>query len=311
MKLADAKTRILTMMERDLRASGAPVLVDPTSPDPRDEAGKFMLAGMPARVVQRFSGWHVYISLDWFDDLWSFPQIQRGEFYWYVFHIPAYGPFQREHYFICDFKQMRDWVMEFASAHPGAHRDHRDWMAAFQSIEGSNESLGYFRWGDEPAYGQSIPSRVIGLDNVAMLAEREHHVGPFRKGGESEAHRLLKLYIAERPHLLGLSPAARPTVEHSFMTGDRVDVLFDNHGPRRSVVEIELDGERNLEVGVHQAIKYRALAAAADRFELGDPTVRAYVAAFETRYPKVEDLAHSYDVRLVNVDRSLVLRRVA
>jgi hypothetical protein len=310
MKLTDAKASVLAMIRRDLHASGAAVLVDPQSPDPRDP-GKFMLGGMPARVVQHFSNWHPYISPDWFDELWSFPRIQGGEFYWYVFYIPAYGPFGVEHYLVCDFKQMRDWVIEFALAHPGCHRDHHDWMAHIQKIDGCGETLAYFRWGDEPLHGQSLPSRVVGLDNVAVLAEQEHHVGPRRLGGESEAHRLLKLYVAERPQLLGLSPAARPEVEHLFLTGDRVDVLFDNHGPRRSVVEIELSGEQNLEVGVHQAIKYRALAAAADRYTLLDPTVRAYVVAFETRYPRVEDLARAYDVRLVGVDGRQVLRRVA
>jgi len=237
MRLMDSKARVLELMARDLRASGAAVQIDPASPDPRDE-GKFMLAGLPARVVQRFSGWHAYLSPDWFEGLWSMPRIQTTEFYWYVFHIPAYGRF-------------------------------------------------------------------------ASVAECEHHVALYGRGGESEAHRLLKLYIAERPQLLGLSVDARASVEHSFLTGDRVDVMFGNHDPQRSVVEVEVEGEQNLVIGVHQAIKYRALAASADGFALVDPTVRAYVVAYETRYALVDALARDYGVRLVSVPREDVLRRVA
>lgn len=66
-------------------------------------------------------------------------------------------------------------------------------------------------------------------------------VGTCGGDGESEAHRALKLFVVERPGLLGLSPAARGTVEHTFRTGDRVDVLFNNHLPERTVVEIEVD----------------------------------------------------------------------
>lgn len=310
MRLIDSKTRVLELMVRDLRASGAAVQIDAASPDPRDD-GKFMLAGLPARVVQRFSGWHAYLAPDWFDGLWSMPRIQTTEFYWYVFHIPAYGKFSSDHYFVCDFKQMRDWVIEFAAARPGAHQDHRDWRADFERFVGHPESDAYFRWGDEARGSRPYPSRAIALDNVAAVAECEHHVPLFGRGGESEAHRLLKLYIAERPQLLGLSVEARATVEHPFLTGDRVDVMFGNHNPQRSVVEVEVEGEQNLVVGVHQAIKYRALAAAADRFTLIDPTVRAYVVAYETRYPAVAALARDYGVRLVSVPREDVLRRVA
>ena len=310
MKVADAKARVLSMIERDLRASGAAVLVNPISPDPTDD-GKFMLAGRPARVILRFSGWHPHIPQAWFASLPRMPHCNSSEYYWYVFYVPDYGTFQGEHYFICDYHQMRDWVVEFMVAHPGAYQDRRTWRAVFNRIDGVPESQAYFRWGDEELHGLTYTSRVIALDNAAVLAERADHVGPFGVGGESEAHRLLKLYIAERPQLLGLSADARASVEHPFLTGDRVDVLFGNHGPKRSVVEVEIEGEQNIRIGVHQAIKYRALAAAQDGYTLVDPTVRAYVVAYETRYPSTDALAQAYDVRLVGVDRRDVLRRVA
>lgn len=298
------------MMRADLEAADAVVNIDSNWGGTRDP-GKFLLGGLPARMVVRFSGWHGYTSPDWYDGLFSFPRIQREEFYRYVFHIPAYTGFRREHYFVCDFKQMRDWGLEFQAPRGNDHQDHRDWLCYFDRLEGVGEDTAVFRWGDEFKTLLPAPSRVIELDNVGALAEREHHVAGWGRGGEGPAHRLLKEYVAARPRLLGLSSIAQADVEHSFLTGDRVDILFNNHGPKRSVVEVEVEGERPVVIGIHQAIKYRSLAAAADRLPLQDPQVRAYVVAYQTEYPEARALADRYDVRLVSVPAAEVLRRSA
>ena len=75
-----------------------------------------------------------------------------------------------------------------------------------------------------------------------MARAAELHIGSFEVGDESPAHRLLKLYVASHPTLFGLSVRAVAEIEYSFATGDRVDVLFENHQPNRTVVEIEIDG---------------------------------------------------------------------
>jgi hypothetical protein len=46
-----------------------------------------------------------------------------------------------------------------------------------------------------------------------------------------------------------LSEDTVPWIEHRFATGDRVDVMFGNHAPDRTVVEIEVEGEENVCVG--------------------------------------------------------------
>ncbi len=310
MKLAEATRRVLAMMERDIVASGAAVLLDRSSPD--GDPGKFTLQGRPVRVVLRFSGWNVPISLRWFAGSDEPPEISGGRFDLYALYIPAYGPFSREHYLVVDVQQMRQWVAEFNAPLGDDHQDHRTWRADFRRIPGDrSEQRAYFRWGDEPVHLQPLLSRVVRLDNVAELAVRDTLVGVHELdtggGGESVAHWALKHWIAERPQLLGLSPDARPSIEFGFRTGDRVDVLFDNHGPRRAAVEVEVEGARELEVGVHQAIKYRALAAAERGWDLQGPDTWAIVAAYETRYPEVAELARRYDVKLVQVDRTAVL----
>lgn len=105
----------------------------------------------------------------------------------------------------------------------------------------------------------------------------------------------------------GLSPEAQPLVEHRFRTGDRVDVMFANHEPERTVVEIEVSGEDNVCTGIHQAIKYRSLAEAEGGYDLLSPRVRSLVVAYETNYPQATSLASRYAVDLKSVDANLVL----
>jgi len=243
------------------------------------------------------------------------PIIQKSSFYWYVFAIPALGRLSRSHYLICDYFQVRDWVLQFGAPLGRDHKHHKDWRADIRVDHGlSGETQAYFRWGDEPIGEWLYPDRIVSLDNIGAVANSDLitelglHVGSTAAGGESEAHRRLKLYIAQNPKLLSLSDNAVPEIEHRFITGDVVDVLFKNHGPLRTVAEIELSGTENIIVGIHQAIKYRSLAAAESNiglYEMEDP--RAHVISYEDVKQIAHDLAGAYNVSLLTVDKKLVL----
>ena len=133
------------------------------------------------------------------------------------------------------------------------------------------------------------------------------HVGGYGPGGESAAHKLLKLYVAGHPLEFGLSSAAIARIEYPFATGDRVDVMFENHMPDRTVIEVEVEGEREVCIGIHQAIKYRSLAAADAGYPLLTSRVRSLVVAYSTEYSKARELADRYDIPLVSVNRDKVL----
>jgi hypothetical protein len=188
------------------------------------------------------------------------------------------------------------------------HRDHKQWRCDLRLYP--DERTGYFRWGDEPPGHDDQPGRVFEVDNL-ITAERpappNDHVGMFGPGGESAAHRMLKLYVASHPLEFGLSAAAVPHVEYSFATGDRVDVMFENHLPDRTVVEVEVEGELQVCIGVHQAMKYRSLAAADAGFPLLTSRVRSVVVAYSVEYPKARELAERYDIPLLAADRETVL----
>lgn len=82
---------------------------------------------------------------------------------------------------------------------------------------------------------------------------------------------------------------------------------IENHAPDRTVVEVEILGEENICVGVHQAIKYRSLAESEAGYALLGGRVNSLVVAYETAYPKAMQLADRYEVSLRTVDRELVL----
>jgi hypothetical protein len=308
MRLADAKDLVLGLILAGQPETVRSLLVDPASPD--GDPGKFLIDGKPARVIHHFDGWYVPISLRWFSGSYDQPVIQKTAFYWYAFAIPKRRRYLADHYFICDYLQMREWVLAFAAPLGNTHRDHASWRSDLRLYP--REQAGYFRWGDEPPGVDDQPGRVFEVDNlatVAMAPPAGQHVGGYGAGGESAAHKLLKLYVAGHPPEFGLSATAVAHVEYPFATGDRVDVMFENHLPDRTVIEVEVEGERQVCVGIHQAIKYRSLAAADAGYPLLTSRVRSLVVAYSTDYAKAHELADRYDIPLISVDREKVLAR--
>lgn len=182
------------------------------------------------------------ISLNWFNGAYEQPVIHKTPFYWYVFAVPNLGRYHADHYFVCDYLQMREWVLGFAAPLGNDHRDHATWRADLLLYPG--ERAGYFRWGDEPAGTGEQPG---------------------------------------------------------------VDVMFTNHQPDRTVVEIEVDGEQHVCIGIHQAIKYRSLAAADAGYPLLTSRGRSLVVAYDTAYPNARDLSDRYGVPLIAVGKDRVL----
>lgn len=309
MRVDEAKHLAVDLIVRDLNSSPVLITLDTASPDL--DVGKFSLHGRVARAIHHFSGWNVKINLDWFAGSYEPPEINRTPFHWYVFAIPRKGPLRRDHYFVCDYLQLRDWVLDFAAPLGNDHRNHDTWRADVRIFtDDPAESTGYFRWGDEPVGWTKSPNRVIQLDNAATLGEVAlvpQRVGMFGPGGESAAHRRLKLYVAAHGTEFGMSAAAVSEVEHRFRTGDRVDVMFQNHSPERTVVEIEVAGEDNICIGIKQAVKYRVLAEVDEDYGLASARVGSLVVAYDVNYPKAISLSERYEVPLHTVDRERVL----
>ena len=97
-------------------------------------------------------------------------------------------------------------------------------------------------------------------------------------GGESEKHRILKEYLADNPSQLGteLKPGKK---EHTFGSGDRVDILLRDSVGKPVTVEVETHISSGNYVGVWQAVKYKHLAAV--EYNLPCEEVRSILAAPE------------------------------
>jgi hypothetical protein len=139
MRLAEGKDMVLRLILAGQRDAAWSLLVSPVSPD--GDPGKFLIDGKAARAIHRFSGWHVPISLGWFSGGYDQPVINGTAFYWYAFAIPERGMYRADHYFICDYLQMREWVLSFAAPRGNDHRDHASWRADLRLYPG--EQAGY------------------------------------------------------------------------------------------------------------------------------------------------------------------------
>lgn len=98
----------------------------------------------------------------------------------------------------------------------------------------------------------------IAIEEAKKEAERVRKLG----GGESEAHKSLKRYVANNPTSVGLDGVRVTYQEYSFPSGDQVDVAFESTDNHWTLVEVELQGLAQTLVGLFQSIKYKALQEA-------------------------------------------------
>ncbi len=84
--------------------------------------------------------------------------------------------------------------------------------------------------------------------------------------GESEEHRRLKEWAARNPVALGLARSMKGMEERGLLSGDRIDVLFSD-GASFVAVEVKstLSTDDDLQRGVYQCVKYRAVVEAQER----------------------------------------------
>lgn len=195
-------------------------------------------------------------------------------------------------------------------------RDFFFWNYQKPNADGTRKwGSGLFRYLSEESTRKLIENLLLRLGDAAqrdlIVGALERRFGPKppreifeppvggwgRSGGESDEHRNLKHLVAASPELLDLPRNAKPTIEHAFLSGDRVDVKFDLPDGSAAVVEIETICPLP---GAHQAVKYRALLEVERRDNAATGRVQAILVAHlfdgETR-----DLAQQYNIKLVQL----------
>lgn len=113
--------------------------------------------------------------------------------------------------------------------------------------------------------------------------------------GEGREHKKIKKWVKNHPESIGLMNVVRAVVEHSFPSGDCVDILFVLPDKKYAVVEIETFDALP---GAYQAVKYRALMCARCRIDLNSDNVQAILVAYRVR-DDVKEFCSRYGIRCV------------
>jgi hypothetical protein len=153
---------------------------------------------------------------------------------------------------------------------------------------------------DFPQYAESKPNviSVLKEDTVKkIILQRKYGLG-----GEGPEHKKLKEFIARNPSKIGLDKKlVKPHLEHKFVSGDLVDILFEPKGEGdNTVVEIELDC---VLPGIHQAIKYRALRCSQLGKPLNDKSVKASIVAWNFSEQDIE-LCKKYGIDFFEIPKN-------
>jgi hypothetical protein len=120
--------------------------------------------------------------------------------------------------------------------------------------------------------------REMGLQPLPSLLTAPRPVGG--TGGEGEAHRQLKEFIAAHPESIGLSRRSAPgKIEALLSSGDEVDVIFAADGNQIGIeVKAHDASESEIERGLYQCIKYSAVLQAMQKAAQATPAAEVWLA---------------------------------
>lgn len=105
-------------------------------------------------------------------------------------------------------------------------------------------------------------------------------------GGEGDAHRKLKEYVAQNPACIGLAPSSpKGHMEYALVSGDALDVSFCLPGKWVAAeVKSRVSSKQDIVRGLFQCVKYRAVMAATQLVTKSEATVEA-VLVLECELP--------------------------
>ena len=160
------------------------------------------------------------------------------------------------------------------------------------------EVYSYPRWLKVLEHFGAHPASVIDLAKVLPSSVRI----ALGSGGESDAHKQFKQFIASRPDSVGVTHRPERTeIEHVFPSSDAVDVLFCAGNSRVAVeVKARISSYQDLLRGIFQCVKYDALLKASLSVSEPDASSRV-VLALEGALPHdLRSIANTLGVEVVD-----------
>ena len=142
----------------------------------------------------------------------------------------------------------------------------------------------------------------LGLSPAMPLNPQPEQTTNRRRGtSESEAHKRLKNYVTHHPQFIGLKKSLAPgKTEHVLRSRDRVDVFFENaHCSIAVEVKSHISDESDLERGLFQCVKYRAILKACRSLESGTYEVDALLAIEDSLSEELTRVSKTLGVRVI------------
>jgi hypothetical protein len=154
---------------------------------------------------------------------------------------------------------------------------------------------------------RSIGTKAFGRKFVPpkeLPGESDGKARRLGRGGpaESEQHRRLKQYVAEHPEKFGAPKECREgLIEYRLLSTDEIDVLFVSVGKQIAVeVKSKRSNLSDIERGIFQCVKYRALLEAQSRVEDLEikTNIHALLVSEQALNPKLSRWAKKLDVKI-------------
>lgn len=127
----------------------------------------------------------------------------------------------------------------------------------------------------------------LNLEPITINRNNEfNEIRNWKSGGESEFHRAFKDFIFKNPHAIGLDKSLGGTMEHCLLSGDRLDILFENKEQLIGVeVKSKISNAADILRGIYQCIKYKSVLEAMQIASNKIPNCRV-ILALEGQLPK-------------------------
>jgi hypothetical protein len=189
-----------------------------------------------------------------------------------------------------------DWYMQKYTGRRREIRNKADRKAVAEEVQ--NMAFNFRRWNEILRLYGLPSSGPLGLRRPVVKRPQQRR-GGWSSEGESIEHARLVQYIAKHPQTAGLPRSARVGLtEHCLLSGDRPDVLFRNRG-RLVAAEAKsrLSNDADIERGIYQCVKYRALLRAEQKATMRIPNGAAVLVTERPLSSDLRDLADLLQVR--------------
>lgn len=127
----------------------------------------------------------------------------------------------------------------------------------------NKKALDYQHW-DLVLQALCLKPSVVNSEKDEKIIRSGKYYG---SGGEGPQHKALKEYIFEHPESIGVRSVVKRDKEFVLLSGDRLDVYFEQNDGTRIAVEVKskISPDDDILRGLYQCVKYKAILDAENK----------------------------------------------